>query len=793
MPRIEEISHSGLKASPPRTHKLGAVTLFAGGNTDGKSTALDAWQLAALGEHPTAGRGGSPAKTTDDILTLAKADSIEVGFKYVDQAGAHRILRTWERNRIARGKAAGTVKVSKTVQLDLADGRRLTKEGEAEAELAKVVGPAPATNLDLLLGPKPTDSDRLVTLLDLIGSKLTWTPKRIAEQLAERKLTIKAWTGKPSLVEWLQGAYGEAREQERAAWQQQAAAKEALDALAVAKSAIDPLEVQRAQLELKRLEDALEAVSGRAGQGEQAARGALEAAELIVGTRQRLTEQLAEVDRRIGAMGEEKASPRVAQLQGQVAELEDELSDGSLPDLERALEAARARLERAQAKVARQGEMVSAAEKEGQRTNDLARTALGDAQRAAAAVNGQLIARTKTEREAFTTLQLEAQPDIAMEAALRKLLEQADPLADAPSCPTCGSAVSESTLAQAKAKADEAQVRVEAARLFLEEKTAAVRSELQLEVVKLQEAAQKAKAIDADAMGKVTAAVGAMAPMIEERNAAQASERTLSTDLQAARIRLEQLRGELKAAQVSGADQETAAALERRSALQEELGRAVVPDLGSLRQALATAEGQGRRARQQAQDELQEAKATLQPLESRLTLEREAARLRSVAATADAAWREAQRIERELGPSGLMGVVVKELLGPLEDLVNRGLAGLGYGAFAIRTLDERGKVVFRPGLQRGESFAPVETLSDSERTVVRFFLKPAIARLIGAPFALGDADAIERIDALRRTPFLKRVVEMVGNGDIDQAILAGCPDVLPEIEGITLIRLGEVV
>ena len=260
-------------------------------------------------------------------------------------------------------------------------------------------------------------------------------------------------------------------------------------------------------------------------------------------------------------------------------------------------------------------------------------------------------------------------------------------------------------------------------------------------------------------------------------------ERRLLDEARSEAFRLEK---ELATAEAHSADAELATLRERLQRHEADLRTVHVPDLPGLQRVLEEQRAQAARERGRAEEDLQTAQTALGPLDRALVLQQEITRLRAEVSQRELAWREAQRVEDELGPAGMMGVILAEILEPLESLVNAGLEGLDLGTFRVRLLDERNKPICRPGLERGDRWTSVETLSDGERASVLPILLPALATLIGGPYRLLMADAIERLDSTRREAFVRRVVALVREGRIDQAILAGCPDQVPGVDGCTV-------
>ena len=797
--RLRSIKITGLKGADGTPVALDAVTFFSGPNGSGKSTVLDGLRLLCRGEHPDAGRGGVPAKRADDILTMAAGDEIKVEAVLDTPQGAVTIGRSWERYTVQRGAGSGDIKTTSAAWVVPTGGRRIDKKSEAQAEIAKLVGPAAGLDLSELLGPKVTDTDRRRLLLTAAGSRSSWTPETVAEELERREITppIKPWRGTPTdpaLVDWIQAEWVRIGAEVSRTHNELLRAREAAEKIQQGQvegeqPAVDPLAVQQAQQAVATAEERTRTVEARCTRSEISARGGVERAEASQATRRRAEVKLATVrEQSAQARQQTGESPRIAELDGLIEGAEDELQDGSVPSLRTRLEGARGEADRLQDVAVQAAETERAARVTADRAVDAQRAAHTTAEEWRLRTDAEIRFRTEQLRSVCRRAETAAAPAQTLLRTVRRLLDEADELLeDEATCPTCGGTIDHSRLAALEAAAEEAGAPLRGAQDALDSAADQARSavaERQRELDAARDAARTA----AERAQDVTAPLAqATSEAVHRRQQAQETVRRLDRALSTSQAGLGRLKEELAAARATSADGELATLQERERALQAEVSGIHVPGIAGLRGVLEQAQAQGRRERQQAADEVAAARTELQPLEQALTLQREILRLRAEVDSWESDWREAQRVERELGPAGMMGAILSEILGPLELLVNEGLAGLNLGTFKVRMLDERGRPVCRPGLERGDRFTPVETLSDGERASVLPVLLPAIATLIGGPWRLMMADALERLDSSRRDLFVRRVVQMTADGKLDQALLAGCPDQAPQVDGCTVI------
>lgn len=153
---------------------------------------------------------------------------------------------------------------------------------------------------------------------------------------------------------------------------------------------------------------------------------------------------------------------------------------------------------------------------------------------------------------------------------------------------------------------------------------------------------------------------------------------------------------------------------------------------------------------------------------------------------------EAERVAAEIawleGFARRLQVVEADLLAKTKGWLERSLSEtMGGARVEVALYDERGKPACRI-LVDGVPFA---ARSDGERAITLAALLVPLARRSDAPWRPLLVDRLECLDLGNRAGLLAAVVGAVEAGDIDQAILAGCPDTLPRVEGVEVIELGD--
>jgi hypothetical protein len=133
--------------------------------------------------------------------------------------------------------------------------------------------------------------------------------------------------------------------------------------------------------------------------------------------------------------------------------------------------------------------------------------------------------------------------------------------------------------------------------------------------------------------------------------------------------------------------------------------------------------------------------------------------------------------------AGLESRIVGDHVGPVLDRMS---ASLGR-TVTLRLEDDSGA----PDASFFVGGVPLATISDGTwlraSAAFRVALLHADGRVLWRPLIL---DRVESISIDRRSEWLRSIVEMQRSGEIDQAIILGCPDIPPEVEGVTVLRRG---
>jgi len=556
--------------------------------------------------------------------------------------------------------------------------------------------------------------------------------------------------------------------------------------------AVDPVEVQRQQRSVATAEKRVRTVEAACTRSTIQASSAVQRGEQAEATRRRAEAKLATCREQIGLARQTSGpSPRIRELELHIGDAADELVDGSVADLQGRLGQATAEVDRLQAEADQAALYEGVARVAADRVETGKRKAWSEAEEWRRLTPREVAHRCESERAELIHAERRAEPARDVLRTVQRLLaEAAKQLEDSATCPTCGGMVDASRLqaldaAQAQAVAP---VLVASAAHDAAEKRA--RAEVAARQGELDAAHDDAHAATVQAQTDLAPLAQRTLALLHDRQEAQRLVRSTDAQLSRAQAEVATMREELASARASSAGSEQATLAERERALQAEVAGIHVPALAGLRKVLEQSEDLARRQRQQAADEMATARSDLQPLEQALTLQREVMRLRGEVTRWETAWREAQRVEGELGPAGMMGAVLDEATEPLEALVNAGLGDLGLGIFGIRRQDDRGTAVFRPGLLQGEAFVPVETLTGGQRASVVPVFVSAVADLIGSGLRLVMDDETEKVSHDRLGAYLGGMAGLVQSGRVDQVLIAGCPHLPPQVEGVHVIQVG---
>lgn len=728
---IHHIHSEGLKGAPNGVDLTSAIYIH-GANGRQKTAIFDALALLVDGYHP------SFPKTGDGVLQLASGDLLRVEVYTGDWA----LSRTWERTVISRGKDAGQLRVSATVEATR--GSERLNGTDAKAQISELLGEPGSLDLGQFLAT--TDSQRRRQLLAAGSQAVDLSPDDVARMATRHGADVPSWSG-AGLLEWITDLYDEAQSATKAARATLASRREAARALDEESEPIDPAVVGRAR-------DALDALMGDLQQTEShwareisRAETAAEEAGRQSATRERLTREVADVDRQLAALRDQDVdvSDDLAELRRQRQGLTSGWSGADA--LARAATAATA------AATAARGRLAEAR----------------DHQLAVEQAERELEIR---ERRVSEDLDRCGPPTADLE---RRVVSLRDLMARGATCPTCGGTPSRITLrdldrelAVAKAEAsDEAQPlrrqldEIEAARAAMRPRLAEA-----AEVVRVSR--EQADAADDDRRSAVSRSDRAHQQLLDLDRQIEAMERRDPGDL----------------------SMRIAALTERREGLDVQIRGLEAVDVAGARQTLSSVESAATTAKDEIRAKIGVARGELSALEKRLHAREHAVKMRSLQDEAEEAYRAAKEHETQIGPSGLMGAIVALLLAPFEEAVRALTDSLGLGKFAVRLQDDRGSDVFWLGMvDEAGGFRRVEGLSSGEQTAIHAAILVGLAQISRAPWRPVLADHTERLDLRRRESFLRALVEYQRAGHCTQVIAAGCPDVQPAIDGLNVVEV----
>jgi len=274
-------------------------------------------------------------------------------------------------------------------------------------------------------------------------------------------------------------------------------------------------------------------------------------------------------------------------------------------------------------------------------------------------------------------------------------------------------------------------------------------------------------------------------------NAAVGAEAEARRAVEKAQGDLRDLRAKLAAAESRDggeAANRLAALAERRRQLEEGL-RGDPPDVEGCMAAQADTRTRAEEANASAQQAEAAALAAMKEGAAALHRYQHATEVRAALAKAETELAEAKRIEDLLGPRGLQGKVVEDIVGPFTVAVNQCLLP-ALGTFEVRTEDDKGKEDCKFGLAKDGHFALIETLCGGERVAVYAAVLRGLAALNQSPWRPLVADRVEQVDRLWRSAFLARLVSLQRAGHFSQFIGAGCPDTLPAVAGLDVVQVG---
>ena len=178
--------------------------------------------------------------------------------------------------------------------------------------------------------------------------------------------------------------------------------------------------------------------------------------------------------------------------------------------------------------------------------------------------------------------------------------------------------------------------------------------------------------------------------------------------------------------------------------------------------------------------------------EAQAALEKEKTKARAVL--------EAKRLEVELesltaikgGVDEIRISAVKKMIDPLTLSMDRLLGPLG--SFHVLQEDGRGRACFRPGIMRDDVFRDLARLSGGESIAALFAFVVGVSALNESHgFNCPLVDDLQLLDGTMREQFLRMVLTMIEDGEIDQVFITWnareVPDFLTESEHVSVIDL----
>lgn len=783
--KLRSVTISGLKGCPGQTFELSPLTMISGANGSGKSRIRDAILLLALGYHPTAARGGTAAKKEADVMRLASGDVLEVGgVVELPDGTTRRLSRVW-----TRAKKGGKISFPKsTATVDGPAGRLTGKE--AEIEIGRFLGSPLSLDLATVAGADATDTERrdllfrfvsaggldegaLLELLEAEGVKLetlrsVWSVAPSLLDAPPSSWTLAPWRPElGSVALWLSDEAAMLSDLAKTA-------KRKLDALRGSLSLeggeqIEPREVERlglaheeARAEVRRVAEACDELVRSAD-------------EAVTKERKRLE------DLRILAEAFERAKAKLEALEAARPEEEIEAIEAEILDLEEKRGRKATERDGLEAELSAASGAVFSTTEAARKADDQAKEASDELRR----ISDGLAAKKVAAAEALAGPRAELREEERRAASLRSLLE-----AGAECCPSClrpvraGGAVEEELIRLLGAL--DGAVVVQRERIQVEE-------EIQGRTIGAWAAREKRQRTEADELHPIALAAKTAvrtATLAREEvgrrlSVARSSFDELGSSLEGLRTRLSVLRaGAELEAKIGAAKAEVERISEQRKSL------SAFVSLGGLQQAAI--EARERKGDQVGAAEARAKAAGEEQVAAHRKLERrqQTAKIEDQVTRAETAWRQAKDLAEALGPKGAQGRLLRTGLGPFLDVVNRALDGLDLGRFGIRWTDDQGKEICAFGLEAdGGPWRPVETLSGGEVVTVGAAILAGLSSLSGAPWRALLVDEIETLDRTRRDVFGRAVRSLLDDKVIDQAILFGCPDQVPELDGATSILL----
>ena len=773
--RLRELAINGLKRGGMLTLDLTPLLYLHGRNGVGKSRAFDALQLLINGYHPDLPHTG------DGVMRLSDGDELVVSATVEDAMGRlWSVGRRWLREIVSRGKDKGGIKISPPEVWAQCAGEMRFEKKEAEAKIKELLGSPSFVDLTALTDK--TDTGRRDAIFRIGAEGAKWTAEVINAHLKDERCTgVKPWNGISPLYDWLSGEVEAQKERTKAARALVAQRREAAAKLGEDSEGVEPADVGVLRRAHEQAQADARKVHADWSRATTQARSEVDRVASL--HRQRTIDQaeLATVKAEIERVSSATATDEIARLRGELMDLEEGWGDDAIPGLTDALTQAEREAEEAKQTKAQAATTLDEAKKARQRAAD------DEQERAEERRVQDEVIRSAILKRDFAQSRLDE---------ARKLLASLNTDSfDDPACPYCTQPIPVTVLAKLQAPITQAEQELREAE-----------EEVEQAWVKVEQAWVKAKPAS-DRLTKraneLTTATDALRQAEEaEREAVNCWSRCL-TDAENKTAELTSARSWLKDAT------DKATALKNRIEVLEAQGdTGTQAQLATLRErernitallnvipfpmsaVVATLQETERRAEQEKAEADGRATAAFDELkreEEKLTLFREAARIRQELVDAQTDLKEQERVEKAVGPKGLMGRIVASIIEPLEAAVNDCIEGLNHGAFKIRMQDARENEVFHMGLEAADgTFRPIETLSQGERGAVHAAVLVGLATLGKAPWRVVLADHMERLDLDRRTAFLSQLATLKRAGKVDQVLAAGCSDIIPDSRDFTL-------
>lgn len=185
--RCTSLTVRGLKrtaAEEPESYDLSSETHIYGPNAAGKTRIRDALVIGLLGYHPTAGRGGTPARQERDIMKLASGDSMHVGLAF-EGDGLPRIQLS---RTFSRSWKAGKASYPRQSVLFSRAGERPLSGREAEIEIRRTFGDSSFFDASTITGATVSDSERRTIFYRFVSGE--WTPEALAQEIGRQNVAV---------------------------------------------------------------------------------------------------------------------------------------------------------------------------------------------------------------------------------------------------------------------------------------------------------------------------------------------------------------------------------------------------------------------------------------------------------------------------------------------------------------------------------------------------------------------------------------------------------------------------